>query len=185
MRYFYDTEFIEDGKTIDLISIGIVADDGREYCAISTEFDSGKAGDWVKGNVLIHLPPRNESDTWKSRAQIRADLLVFCNTEKHGQPEFWSYYADYDHVALCQLFGTMMDLPRGWPMLTLDIKQWCDALGNPALPRQEERAHNALSDARWHKQLWEFLADYRHEKEGNPKDDKSYRVYGNQPHAAR
>ncbi len=30
MRYFLDTEFYEDGKTIDLISIGIVAEDGRE-----------------------------------------------------------------------------------------------------------------------------------------------------------
>jgi hypothetical protein len=30
MRYWLDTEFIEDGKTIDLISIGIVAEDGRE-----------------------------------------------------------------------------------------------------------------------------------------------------------
>jgi hypothetical protein len=29
MKYFYGTEFIEDGKTIDLISIGIVAEDGR------------------------------------------------------------------------------------------------------------------------------------------------------------
>lgn len=29
-RYFYDTEFIEDGHTIDLISIGIVADPGVE-----------------------------------------------------------------------------------------------------------------------------------------------------------
>ena len=25
---FYDTEFLEDGKTIDLISIGIVRDEG-------------------------------------------------------------------------------------------------------------------------------------------------------------
>lgn len=33
MKYFLDTEFHEDGKTIDLISIGIVAEDGREYYA--------------------------------------------------------------------------------------------------------------------------------------------------------
>jgi hypothetical protein len=25
-KYFYDTEFIEDGKTIDLVSIGIVCE---------------------------------------------------------------------------------------------------------------------------------------------------------------
>lgn len=37
MRYFYDTEFLEDGRTIELISIGIVAEDGREYYAVSDE----------------------------------------------------------------------------------------------------------------------------------------------------
>lgn len=34
-RYFYDLEFLQDGKTIDLISIGIVADErrgGRSRC---------------------------------------------------------------------------------------------------------------------------------------------------------
>lgn len=35
--YHYDCEFLEDGKTIDLISIGIVADDGRYYYAVSEE----------------------------------------------------------------------------------------------------------------------------------------------------
>lgn len=29
MKYWLDTEFIEDGKTIDLVSIGIVSEDGR------------------------------------------------------------------------------------------------------------------------------------------------------------
>ena len=38
-RYFYDTEFIEDGTTIDLVSIGIVDEAGREFYAVSTEFD--------------------------------------------------------------------------------------------------------------------------------------------------
>src|ERR1043165_9353515 len=145
MRYFYDTEFIEDGKTIDLVSIGIVADDGRSYYAISTEFNPKKASQWVKDNVLAHLPERHvnfsdvsvsprikeESRAWKSRQQIREDLLRFVGDDP--KPEFWAYYADYDHVALCQLFGTMMDLPNGWLMYTRDIKQLCDSLGNPKL----------------------------------------------------
>lgn len=37
MRYFFDTEFHEDGQTIDLISIGIVAEDGREFYAVSRD----------------------------------------------------------------------------------------------------------------------------------------------------
>ena len=31
MRYFYDCEFIENGITIDLVSVGVVADAGREF----------------------------------------------------------------------------------------------------------------------------------------------------------
>ena len=44
MRYFLDTEFIEDGKTIDLLSIGIVAEDGRELYLQNVEcnLESGK-----------------------------------------------------------------------------------------------------------------------------------------------
>ena len=38
MKYFYDTEFIEDGSTIELISIGVVAEDGREYYAVSVSY---------------------------------------------------------------------------------------------------------------------------------------------------
>jgi hypothetical protein len=56
MKYYFDTEFIEDGKTIDLISIGIVADDGREYYAINENCDFSKASDWVKENVIAKLP---------------------------------------------------------------------------------------------------------------------------------
>ena len=33
MRIWFDTEFIEDGRTIDLLSIGMVRDDGLEYYA--------------------------------------------------------------------------------------------------------------------------------------------------------
>jgi hypothetical protein len=153
MKYWYDTEFIEDGSTIDLISIGIVAEDGREYYAQSEEFDASKANEWVRTNVLAQLEPGR-----KLRYSIKRDLLDFCDPEKYGKPELWGYFSAYDHVAFCQLFGTMMDLPKGYPMYTRDIKQWCDSLGNPQLPEQGKGEHNALADARWNKVAWEFLA---------------------------
>ena len=166
MKYFYDTEFIEDGKTIDLISIGIVSETGKEYYAISNEFKGKKASQWVKDNVLKYLPPQRpnpqfesprlveESRAWKSREEIKKDIIAFIGEDK---PEFWAYYADYDHVALCQLFGTMMELPKDWPMYTRDIKQLCDRLGDPSLPIQGEGEHHALADARWNKQAFDFL----------------------------
>ena len=170
MRYWYDTEFIEDGHTIDLISIGIVCEDGREYYAQSMEFHRDKANDWVRANVFPHLREcsltqpfhefgkcRNPDCAWRRRSQIAQEIFTFCDPEKYGKPELWGYYSAYDHVAFCQLFGTMMDLPKGYPMYTRDIKQFCDSLGNPRLPEQGKDEHNALEDARWNKRAWEFL----------------------------
>jgi hypothetical protein len=165
MRYFLDTELIDDGKTIDLISIGIVAEDGREYYAESSEARADKAGDWVREHVLPHLHTCSPTEAWlfhpgcplHIRACIASAIVAFCDPEQYGKPEFWGYYADYDWVAFCQLFGTMMDLPKGWPMYCRDIKQLCDDLGNPKLPEQGKGEHHALADARWNKQAWEFL----------------------------
>ncbi|WP_405559084.1 3'-5' exoribonuclease [Streptomyces canus] len=33
----YDLEFLEDGRTIELISIGMVCDDGRQYYAVNRD----------------------------------------------------------------------------------------------------------------------------------------------------
>ena len=179
-RYFYDTEFIEDGCVIDLISIGIVREDGREYYAQHSDFISSEANEWVKENVFPHLYlchgsygeianpsyPNEyhfgigncgyENCPWRTRLQIRDEVLAFVNAGE-GEPEFWGYYSAYDHVALCQLFGKMIDLPNGWPMYTRDLKQWCDDLGNPKLPIQEGPEHNALADARWNRSVYDFL----------------------------
>jgi hypothetical protein len=186
-RYWFDTEFIEGGKTIDLVSIGIVAEDGREYYTQRVDACFGNASDWVARNVLMNLEhydmvkharacKRREdsgatiifplgqrcmpSCLWRSTHEIAAEIRAFCEPDKHGKPEFWGYYADYDWVVLCQLFGAMMDLPKGWPMYCRDIKQECDRLGNPKLPDQGKDEHHALADARWNWQAWQFLQEY-------------------------
>ena len=154
MRYFLDTEFIEDGRTIDLISIGIVAEDGREFYACNKDCDLSRANDWVKANVLPQLIPELRSQ-WRTHFEIKLGVLGFIADDP--KPEFWGYYADYDWVAFCQLFGTMMDLPKGWPMYCRDLKQLADAVGNPQLPEQGKGEHNALADAHWNKEVYGFL----------------------------
>lgn len=156
MKYFLDTEFIESGpyRPIQLISIGIVAEDGREFYAVSSEFEPDDASDWVKENVLPNI------------GDVRPETLGFIGRMVLGfvrpdgsreKPEFWGYYADYDWVVFCQMFGTMMDLPKGFPMYCRDVKQLCDELGNPELPKQGKGEHNALADARWNKVAFDFL----------------------------
>lgn len=155
MRFFYDSEFIEDGRTIDLISIGVVAEDGREYYAVSTEFDPGRAGSWVRANVLPKLPSPS-SPLWKSRSQIRDGLLEFL-TETGNDIELWAWVGAYDHVVLCQLWGPMTELPRAVPRFTRELKQHWEASGRPPLPPAPDDAHDALSDARHNLRKWEAI----------------------------
>jgi hypothetical protein len=149
VRVFFDTEFIEDGRTIDLISIGMVREDGTAYYAESAECDLSRASPWVRENVLPQL-----HGTKTPRVKMAEDIVRFVGEK----PEFWAYYADYDWVALCQLYGTMMQLPATWPMYCRDLKQWCDALGNPMLPAQGKGEHDALKDAVWNWHTWVWLA---------------------------
>lgn len=190
-KYFIDTEFIEDGKTIDLISIGIVREDGESLYLQNVECDFSKATDWVWRNVfphLIHFDMRgkrschpvvetydsglgrrtitkccganadpSKSCFWATRIEIREAVLKFCNVEKYGKPEFWGYFADYDWVVFCQLFGTMMELPKCFPMFCNDLKQLADQLGDIRLPKPSVEIHHALSDAEWIKESYAFL----------------------------
>lgn len=171
MRYFIDTEFIEYPYTIDLISIGIVCEDGRELYAISQDFDITKASQWVKDNVILKLSPRTNfqmDSLWVAKSYIKTMIIDFIGDDK--KPEFWGYYADYDWVAFCQLFGTMMDLPRTFPKYCLDFKQclWQltnvglpkDDFGHIILPKQESGHHNALEDARHLKKCFNYIASY-------------------------
>lgn len=153
MKYFLDTEFIEAGPKhpIVLLSIGIFAENGSVFYIENEDADLSQASDWVKANVLPHLDgPR------LPLFQIGPAIIRWINTD--SKPEFWGYYADYDWVMFCQIFGSMMNLPKGWPMYCRDIKQLCDSLGNPKLPEQSSREHNAANDARWNHEAYKFLS---------------------------
>jgi hypothetical protein len=192
-KYFLDTEFIEGfhkplfGKRrhfIDLISIGIVAEDGRSYYAISREWKYKKASKWVQKNVIapcykdaVHGDMRNHLNVTNfqkyvglTNAGIAKGILEFmgCWKDEHvwrigsDVPEIYGYYADYDWVLFCSLFGSMIDLPTGFPMYCRDLKQLMDDKGLTKEWTQKhcptpEGEHNALVDARWNKHLFDIL----------------------------
>ncbi|MFE6967092.1 3'-5' exoribonuclease domain-containing protein [Agromyces sp. NPDC057679] len=138
MKVFFDTEFIEDGRTIDLLSIGIVREDGATYYAEPAETDRSRASAWVIENVFPHL-----TGPVKPRQVIAQEIVEFAGE----RPEFWAYVAAYDWVALCQLYGRLLDIPAGWPKHCNDLKQEARRLG-ARLPK-DGLNHNALVDAVW------------------------------------
>lgn len=146
MRFFYDTEFIEDGSTIDLVSIGLVGEDGREYYAVNSDADLSRAGAWVRENVIDKLP-NPSSQLWKPKSTIRQEVLAFLESAP-GRAELWAWVGAYDHVVFAQLWGDMAGLPKNLPRYTRELKQYWEMAGRPTLPELPEGNHDALIDAR-------------------------------------
>jgi len=201
MKYFFDTEFIEDfyedvfdrkRHFIELISIGIKCEDGREFYAISNEYDFDEASTWVKKNVIKpmydELSPA-EQRKWRmnefhkhfghSKAQIAKDIqefamLPFVGSAKKPEIEFYAYYGAYDWIALVTLFGIMIDLPKHFPMFVHDLKQTMEELEldkswkdkHCPVPAGE---HNALVDAKWNFELFKKLEQVKHNERKHTK----------------
>lgn len=176
MNIFYDWEFLEDGSTIAPISVGMVAEDGREFYAVFDDIDKQPlrdricANQWLVDNVVCHLPlkPRTRaaaanlsiasrggfylddtSNVVMPKRMIRNAVREFLTAS--APVELWGYYAAYDHVALAQLFGPMISRPPAMPMFTHDLMQLLAQVGatKADLPPDPVDAHNALADARW------------------------------------
>jgi hypothetical protein len=198
MKYYIDTEFLEGAQSkkllgitygqtkplIDLISIGIVGEDNREYYAISKDFNLKEAWNrydlvinkqyplgpeynkvyWIRENVLrpIFVEWRLKANAkiirlglpiqlnvlefnyknfkycikciGKTNKQIAEEIKEFTYVNLNhtdynninSNIQFYGYYADYDWVVFCWLFGNMIDLPDGFPMYCIDLKQEFD-----------------------------------------------------------
>lgn len=168
---YYDTEFLEDGHTIELISIGMVTERGAEYYAVNADMPVKKIKKhpWLSkhvwpqlprlhGDARIHLgdPLDKHHPAVKPKAQIAAEVRTFITAIT--DPQLWAWYAAYDHVALAQLFGSMVNLPVGIPMWTNDLRQEMRRLGDPRMPEQPAGEHNALEDARFNLVRHQHLA---------------------------
>lgn len=163
MLYFIDTEFLEDGFTIDPISIGIVAEDGREYYA--EFFLDGVNGpttqrvsenSWLMQNVWPNL-----TCEWKTRAEIADEIRLFI---RGNRPEFWAYCGAYDWVLLNQIYGSMVMHPSKWPYYCNDIAQYATenrVNRRTQLPVIKGNQHNALDDARWTKAAYDEITAIR------------------------
>lgn len=178
MRIFLDTEFVEDGRTIDLISVGMVSETGQSFYRQNANADLRKANSFVRDYVIPKLtpcpgghPPKSHMSgpcpysgcDWKPTYHLKREIVEWVKLQctPGEKPEFWGYYADYDWVVLCQLYGPMIALPTGWPMYCRDLKQLCDDLGNPDLPAEGKSEHNSLADAWWNARAWAFLDNLR------------------------
>jgi hypothetical protein len=252
--YFIDKLKFKTKNTIDLISIGIVSEDGREFYEVSKDFNLKEA--WnrfqLKINKQFPLGPEENKEYWirdnvlkpifqeflekergaiykmnqmgiansgevkdkftyrrfkkllncygKSNKEIANRIVEFIYgdsdnldglsslqvakryeiNDKSLLPEFYAYFADYDWVVFCWIFGKMIDLPKGFPMYCKDLKQildskymhqvnkykglsrkeaWIKDVKNHRNYPTQDNCHNALDDAIWNLKLYKFIKE--------------------------
>lgn len=155
---YFDFEFIDDGRDIVPISLGMCTNYGKDLYT-EYEFDPARASDWVRENVFPNLSSLPIGSPGCVRRWVAGEMKEWvrdaCGDSK---PRFWGYYPSYDWVLLCQHFGTMMQGPKGWPIRPECLMQMADQLGvsKDEFPEQDKE-HHALADAKWNRKLHGLL----------------------------
>lgn len=181
MNFYVDCEFLEDGVTIELISIGVVAGNGATFYRQNIEMPTPEnMTPWLRENVLPLLSPMEVSrhdSVWRTHSDIASDLLEFVTEHcraSDSEPVFWGDWASYDWVAVCQLYGPMIALPKGWPYFIWDTEQerkrWANDPEDTEWPPSEYLKlpdfhaangfpeHHALNDAKVCFMRWAYLS---------------------------
>lgn len=176
MKVFFDCEFTGLHQNTTLISIGMVAENGKTFYAECRDYDENQIDDWLERNVLSNLMLGDRCSPI-SGPQI-ATSIVKCNTEDlagwikqwvrdyiPSEPlEIWSDCLAYDWVLFCELFGGAMEVPNYIYYIPFDICTLFKLKGvDPDINREDfvglesETKHNALWDAKVIKACYEKL----------------------------
>ena len=183
---FFDTEFTGLNKNADLISIGLISDNGKEFYGEISGINPNKQESWVRSNVLDNTVEygealvldivENEDDYYvgdKSYIanQLREWLMQFADVE------LVSDVCHYDMVLFIDLFGSAFDLPDNVCPSCHDINQDIAEIYNmtekEAFDYSRElilqgnnintdgAKHNSMYDARVIKSIYEILKNDR------------------------
>lgn len=158
MKIFFDTEFTGLHKDTNLISIGIVAEDGREFYGELDYYGQDKYIDpWIKENVIKNLDGVNVYNKQELKDAIEAFL------SSYSEVEVWSDCLAYDWVLFNDIWGGAFDIPKKIYYIPFDICTLMKIKGvDPDVSREEfagveGKKHNALHDARVIKKCYEKL----------------------------
>ena len=175
MLLFFDTEFTGLHKNTTLISLGIVAENGKTFYAEFNDYNRQQVDNWIRDNVLKHLLFKREIKTGTIKtAPIHANTFTMVG-DKYIVKEYlieWlrqfseplqliSDVCHYDMILLIDIFGDAFSLPKNLSPVCHDINQ--DIANFLGITDKEafdisregfcnsqikEQKHNALYDAK-------------------------------------
>lgn len=139
MRLFLDCEFTRLSATAKLISLALVAEDGREfYVELQDTWQAGDCSDFVKEVVLPQMWGESYS---LPTAEARLSLLRFLTSFK-SEVEIVTDAPQYDWELFCDLVYE----DGRWPRVVRNFPT--DATALVPTSEGQELPHHALLDAR-------------------------------------
>lgn len=174
MRIFWDCEFTGLHQNATLISIGLVAENGKTFYAEFTDYNYSQLNDWIQCHVINNLLFGSKDTGYPVGVAKIADVQakgrvgnVFANELKSWlyrlidhEPdvpiEMWADCLAYDWVLFCQQWGGAMLIPECLYYIPFDLSTLFKIKGiDPDINREEFAGmteggpkHNALWDAK-------------------------------------
>lgn len=164
-RLFFDTEFTDLKQDCELISIGVVADNGTPgddrpaFYAESIDFGEDKCSEFVKDHILPNLVLKDVSPKVIKHNQsvamsgteediaLQLDAWMRQFIEDGEQLEIWSDCLAYDWVLFRQLFESMGGVPSYVYYIPFDISTVMKVQGvDPDITREEFAAEKYSKD---------------------------------------
>lgn len=159
MKVFFDAEFTGLDKSAELLSIGLVSEDGQEFYAEVSDYDDAKVSKWVRENVIAHFT----KSLVLTKKELKLELEKWlCRFDK---VDVWADVGHYDWVLFCDVFGGAFSIPKHVRYICFDLATLFLARGiDPDVNREEFAGtkgkiakHNALWDAKVAKACYEKL----------------------------
>ena len=123
MKIFFDTEFTGLHKNTELISIGLIAENGYTFYGEITNYDKSQVDNWIQENVINNLKYNGnyKIEESKENYEISMDfeevsLALNKWLKQFDEVEWVSDVCHYDMVLLIDLLtnhGSALDLPYG------------------------------------------------------------------------
>ena len=88
-KVFLDTEFVDDGRVIDPVSLPLVTETGAEYYAVFADggVDRAARDEWLRVNVVPHLPVVLAADgSWAGTQRSRLPTGQAARPDRRRSP---------------------------------------------------------------------------------------------------
>ena len=129
MKLFFDTEFTGLHKNTTLVSIGIIAENGKTFYAELTDYDQKQIDEWLEKNVIANLTIDKDSlgkfgddANWLVRGDT-ASIKYYLEgwLKQFEKVVFWSDCLSYDWVLFNHIFGHAFSIPENVYYIPFDI----------------------------------------------------------------